>query len=183
MKRFLTLTVLAFACGAGLAGSAQAATLRIFSYDPSNSATRRAAGGLTFEFLQRMLSIKVLRVRATEGAAVADLRSAGERALGRGGLSALIGAHATERDLYEVLPKDDGAALIAAFCPGAKHAWMSFGRVRSDSDLRVYVLGDGAAGGATHVCQTLDYSFHGEWRLPPGRPFDLRQLDHPRFGG
>ena len=174
--------LLAFAFIATLAGAAHAATLRIFSYDPANSDTRQAAGALTFEFLQRIMSIKILRVRATEGAALADLKPADERALGHGGLSALIGPGAPERALYEVQPKDDGQALISAFCPGAKHAWMSFGRLLNDADLRVFVLGDGGAGGATRLCHTLDFTFHGEWRLPPGRPFDMHQLDHPRFG-
>jgi hypothetical protein len=180
MNRGLVPIALAVAL---LAGSAQAASLRIFSYDPSNSDTRQAAGGLTFEFLQRILSIKVLRVRATEGEAVADLRPVGEGALGHGGLTALIGPHEPERDLYEVLRRDDGPALISAFCPGAKHAWMAFGRVRSDSDLRIQVLGDGGPGGGARLCHTLDFSFHGEWRLPPGKPMDMHLLERPRFGG
>ena len=181
MKR--SAAILAIALVAALAGSARAARLRIFSYDPANSATRQSAGALTFEFLQKTLSTKVLRVRATEGQAVADLRPVGEGALGHAGLSPLIGRHATERALYEVQAKDDGPALISAFCPGAKHAWMSFGRISNDSDLRIYVLGDDGPGGAARLCQTLDFGFHGEWRLPPGRSFDMHRLDQSGFLG
>ena len=71
-KFFLAL-LLAF----GLAAEAQAATLRIFSYDPANPQTRRLAGQLTFEFKQRLIFTEVVRVRSTTGAASAALKPAG----------------------------------------------------------------------------------------------------------
>ena len=173
----LTLAIVALAAAA----SADAAALRIFSYDPADSDTRHAAGAVTFEFNQRLMFTTVLRILATEGQASADLKPAKEEALGRGGLSALIGAGAPERDLYEVLPTGDGPAMVAAFCPGARRAWMAIGRLRENRDLRVFVLGDSPAGGPAHLCRTLAFNFHGEWRLPPGAKFDERQLERPRF--
>lgn len=160
-------------------GGAHAAT-RMFSYDPANSETRRSAGALTFQFTQKLVFTTVLNVRATEGQATAVLKPADEKVLGRGGLSALIGG-APERDLYEVQPAEDGAALTSAFCPGAKRAWMAFGRLRPNRDLRVFVLGDDAQGVAAHLCRTFDFTFHGEWRLPPGAKFDERQLERRQF--
>jgi hypothetical protein len=148
------------------AGSAHAANRRIFSYDPADAATREAAGQLTFEFNQKLLSTTVLRVRSTEESATADLKPAPPEAVGRGGVSRFVGVQARDRDLYQILAADDGPAMISAFCPGARRAWMAFGRLRANQDLRVYVLGD-YPGGAK-LCQSLKFTYHGEWRLPPG---------------
>jgi hypothetical protein len=148
-------------------GSANAANRRIFSYDPADTATREAAGQLTFEFNQKLFSTTVLRVRSTEESATADLKPAPQEAVGRGGVSRFVGPQAGERDLYQILPADDGPAMISAFCPGARRAWMAFGRLRANQDLRVYVIGDYPGGGAK-LCRSLRFTYHGEWRLPPG---------------
>ena len=164
-----------------LAAPAHGANVRIFSYDPANGDTRQAAGAVTFEFRQHLVFTTLLKVLATEGQASADLKPAKEEALGRGGLSALIGAGAPERDLYEVQGSNDGPELIAALCPGAKRAWMAVGRLKENRDLRVFVLGEGPAVGRAHLCRTLAFNFHGEWRLPSDGHFDARQLDRPRI--
>ena len=121
------------------------ARIRLFSYDPANAETRDAAGPLTFEFSQVLVSTKLLTVRATEAEATAALKPASASALGAGGLTRLIGANAPQRDLYEVSSADQGGAMIAAFCPGSRRAWMAFERLRVDRDMRVYVLGDAPA--------------------------------------
>jgi len=158
-------------------GATQAAARRIFSYDPANEATRMAAGALTFEFDQKLLSTRVLRVRATEGEAAAELRPAG---VGRGGLSALEGHDGAEHDLYEILPAEQGPEMIAALCPGDSRAWMAFGRLKANEDLRIRVIGADHAG-RPRLCQTLDFTFHGEWRLPTHRPMDPDNLAEPHF--
>jgi len=173
--------LLAAATVVALALPAHAAALRIFSYDPADNDTRHAAGAVTFEFNQHLVSTTVLRMLATEGQASADLKPAKEAALGRGGLSALIGTGAPERDLYEVQASADGPAMIAAFCPGARRAWMALGRLKANRDLRVFVLGEDAPGATARLCRTLAFNFHGEWRLPPGARFDERQLERPKF--
>jgi hypothetical protein len=160
---------------------AQAANRRMFSYDPADDATRHVAGDLTFDFTQHLASTTVFSVRSTEGDATARLAHAGEGALGPGGLGRLIGQGAAERDLYEVLPADQGAAMIAAFCPGSGRAWMAFPRLRANRDIRVQVLGDSAAGGPARLCHTLRFSFHGEWKLPPGPQVDERLMRRPSF--
>ena len=116
-------------------------------------------------FRQQLIFITLLKVRATEGPASADLRPAEDKALGRS-LASLIGDGSRERDLYEIEPGADGKAMVNAFCPGSKHGWLALGRLRANQDLRVHVLGDTPAG-AAKLCRTLDFSFHGEWRLPP----------------
>lgn len=158
--------VLAALAVAAIACSPARAAVRVFSFDPADAVTRRIAGDLTFEFSQRLIFTTILRVRSTEGQASADLRPADERVLGRGGLSRLIGPSAQERDLYAVQPDADGAELIRAFCPGSTRAWLAFGRLSETRPLRVQVIGDDPKGGPTRLCETLAFTFHGEWAAP-----------------
>ena len=162
-----------------LATPTDAARVRLFSYDPTTPETRQTAGGLTFQFAQHLTSINLLRVFATEGQASADLQPARDQALGPGGLSGVIGARAPERALYQVAPGREGTALIDAFCPGSERAWMAFGRIKANKDLRVYVLG-AAANGPSHLCHQLDFSFRGEWRGQQGLNVNSHTFDAPR---
>jgi hypothetical protein len=162
------------------ASGAAEATTRLFSYDPADSRTRQVAGGLTFQFDQSMFGMRITNVRATEGKATADLAPASPASVGPGGLARVSGD--PKGDLYAVLPTDDGAALTSALCPGSKRAWMAIGKLKFDQDVQVYVIGDDPAGGPARTCQALAFTFHGEWRLPPpAKPFDVRELDRPRF--
>ncbi len=162
------------------ASLAHAENRRIFSYDPANPATRAAAGAITFEFDQHLFSTHVLRIRATEGQATAELKGVGEDRLGRGGLNAAAAGKPEGRDIYEIEPREDGAAMIQALCPGAQTAWLAMDRLRANQGLRVLALGR-AKGGPTRLCQTLDFNFRGEWRLPPGPSIDPRTVPHPHF--
>jgi len=162
------------------ASTADAVTVRQFSYDPADAKTREVTGGLTFQFNQSMFGVKVTNVRATEAKATADLAPAAPSAVGPGGLAAVPGA--PKGDLYAVLPTDEGAALTSALCPGSRRAWMAIGKLKFDQDLQVYVIGDSPTGGPARTCQALAFTFHGEWRLPPpAEPFDTRELDQPQF--
>ena len=60
---------------------------------------------------------------------------------------------------------------------------MAFGPVKFDRDLTVLVVGTPSAGGPPKLCRTLRFSFHGEWVLPPGRPFNPHDLDQRRYPG
>jgi hypothetical protein len=180
-RRIFVLSIAALA-GAALAAGSAAAAVRIFSYDPTNDATRRVAGDLTFQFRQRLIFTTVLNIESTEGRAKADLRPADEHVLGRGGLSRLIGANAQERDLYEVEPSDEGRELIHAFCPGSSRAWLAFSRLVEARPLRIRVIGDDPAGGPARLCETLDFQFHGEWKLPSGPGVRERDLLQPTHG-
>ena len=137
---------------------------RLYSYDPANAETRTAAGPLTFEFRQGLLRTTMISVRATEAQATAYLDPVNDRDAAVLGLKTLT-ASSSARDIYAVRGDHDGAALIAAFCPGATRAWMAFGRPHADQGLRVLVLGP--ADGGAKVCRTLDFDFHGAWRAPP----------------
>lgn len=162
-----------------IAGGAAHASLRQLSFDPANAETKVAAGGITFLVSQGMFGQTVLKMRATEAKATADLTRADSAALGRGGLVGAIGPAASERTLYAIADKDDGPALVAALCPGSKHGWIALSRVAYGADLQAVVIGD-APGGA-HRCRTLDFTFHGEWRLPAGAPPRIDAEGPPDF--
>ncbi|HXV00818.1 MAG TPA: hypothetical protein VG166_09995 [Caulobacteraceae bacterium] len=151
------------------------AVIRQYSYDPADADTRAAAGSLTFMINQRMFSVRILKMRATEAQATADLRPADPSVLGRSI------ARGNERDVYEVLPGNEGAALIAAFCPGSRRAWMAFSPVKLYQDLSVVVVGDDPKGGPPRRCRSLAFNFRGEWRPPPGAPPPLGEVAPPKF--
>lgn len=154
-----------------LAAGAAAAATHIYSYDPADAATRDAAGPLTFEVQKPLLGpTKVLNLRSTVAAADAGLKHATDRDLGPGGLAALIGPRAAGRQIYEIAPTEQGAALISALCPGAKRAWMAFSGFGFNEPLKIAVLSLPAPPAKTKVCRTLAYDFHGEWSGPPTTP-------------
>lgn len=139
---------------------------RIFSYDPvSESADTLAHGGLTFIFRKQMLGgTRVLKVLSTSDKGTAVLKPAGEKDLGAS-LDALVGHKVGERDLYEILPEDQGAPLIRAACPGATRAWLAFGDLKIGRNLVIHALGADDTGKA-HLCASMEFAWHGEWKLP-----------------
>ncbi|HWA61139.1 MAG TPA: hypothetical protein VG939_07180 [Caulobacteraceae bacterium] len=163
-----------------LAAGAAEAKVRMFAYDPANDETRHVAGPLTFEFRQKLVFNTILAIRATEAKATANLKPVDESTLGKGGLDPLIGANAPERDLYEIEPGDEGDAMVAAFCPGSKKGWASFGRLRANRDLRVRILGD-KPGGGVRLCHTLDFIYHGEWKAYEPTTVNPREVKVPHF--
>ena len=154
------------------AGHAQAA-LRQFSYDPADSATREASGPVTLLINQTLFGARVLKLRSTEAKATADLRLADP---GR-----LPGEARGARGIYRVSESDDGAAFVAALCPGSKRAWLAFSAVKYGAELKAVVFGDDQVGPGVRVCRRLVYDFHGEWRLPPGVSPKLEADEPPDF--
>jgi len=177
----LSLTVVSFAAAAAPAAAAPLTTIRMFAYDPANDETRRVAGPLTFEFKQQLMFATLLKIRSTEAQATAVVVPADDRALGRGGLTALIGPNAPERDLFAIKDEAEGSAMVAAFCPGSTHGWVALGRIRANRDLRVHIIGDGPQPGQAHICHTLDFFFHGEWKTEV--PFEVNpaEVKKPHF--
>jgi hypothetical protein len=161
------LVLLLFALAA-LAPAPAWAKRRIFSYDSANPITEKMTeAGLTFIFDKTPLSQKVQRILETHDIGSAELRPSSDRDLGPGGLAGVIGHDAHERDLYEISAKEDGRALINALCRGSDRAWLAFGKLAPERDLRVHAIGRDPKTGQTRLCVTLDYNYHGEWALPP----------------
>jgi hypothetical protein len=150
----------------GLATPA-AATRRIYSYDSANPSTEAMTeSGITFVFDKSIAGQRVLKLIETHDVGQADLIPASDRALGAGGLGAVLPPGASERDLYEITDQDDGKALKSALCHGSDRTFLAFGRLKAENDLRVHAIGYDAKAGRSRLCFTLDYTFHGEWALP-----------------
>jgi hypothetical protein len=166
-----------------IAGAAKASVMHLYSYDPANDASRDAAGPVTLQVRQGLLSVTVLNLRSTVAQATADLRPADARVLGGGGLAAMVPAGGAERDLYEVRKSDEGPQLVSALCPGASRGWLAFSRIGMDRDVQIAVIG-AATGKPARLCRVLAYRFHGEWRAPATGPaLRERDLPHGRFPG
>jgi hypothetical protein len=173
MRRLAQAAMIACLAGLVFAGPAAAAK-RIYSYDSANPLTEQMTeAGLTFIFDRTFMSTRVERILETHDVGAADVRPASEGELGPGGLTALIG-NAPERSLYEIQPKGDGRALIHALCPGADRVFLAFGPITAEAPLRIHALGRDAKTGASRLCITLDYAFHGQWSVGPP---DLPQPD------
>jgi len=157
-----------------LAPTAASAAKMIYSYDSATPITQQMTeNGLTFVFEKHIMSTKVLMLVETQDVGEADVKPASEHDLGASPAK-LIGRDAADaRDLYEIVQKGDGAALVRALCPGAVRGFLAIGPLKPDRDLKIYAFGRDASGGA-RFCVTLDYNFHGAWTLPP---VDLPQPD------
>ena len=173
MRRLVQAAMIAGLAGMVLVGPAAAAK-HIYSYDSANPLTEQMTEtGLTFIFERTFMSTRVERIVETHDVGAADVKPASEGELGPGGLTALIG-NAPERALYEIVPKGDGRALIRDLCPGADRVFLAFGPISAEQPLRIRALGRDASTGASRLCITLDYSFHGQWSVGPP---DLPQPD------
>ena len=150
------------------AATPAAAARHIYSYDSNSPVTEKMTeAGLSFIFDKGLMGVTVKRILETHDVGSADLRPVSESVLGRGGIDALVGRDARERDVYEIVPdKADGRALRNALCRGSDHVWLAFGRLKTGQDLRIRALGHDARTGQTRLCVTLDYSYRGEWALP-----------------
>jgi hypothetical protein len=164
-----TLVAVAFAAliATVLAVRPAMAAQHTFSYDSITPITvKMTESGLSFIFDKTPLGVRVRRILETNDVGAAELRPASESALGPGGLRNLLGSGAGERDLYEITDQENGPALRNALCRGSDHVWLAFGRLKVGLDLRIRALGHDPQTGRTRLCETLDYSFHGEWLAP-----------------
>jgi hypothetical protein len=176
MKRLLVVVALAAAAGPAFAAD------RMYSYDPASPDAKRLTGrGLTFIFEQGLMKSRAKRILATAVSARAELKAIGDGVLGKGGRAAVAGEDFPGQ-LYEVDPKQaQGRVFIRAWCPGSTRLWMAIGRFDRVTPLSVVALGeDPAAPGQAKVCARMEFSFHGEWKLPGRGAPD--PLDDPLLG-
>jgi hypothetical protein len=162
-----------------LAAGAARAELRQFSYDAANEETIASSGPVTLLVSQSMFGTHLVKISSTVAKATADLRREDAGALGRGGWQEATDG--VERDLYRILPADEGADFTSALCPGSKQAWLALTPVKYGRNVRMVVIGDDPAGGGVRRCRTLEFQFHGEWRLPQGNPPATEDNAPPSF--
>lgn len=151
---------------AAIATPALAAKQGMFSYYPTDDATRQLAdSGFTLVFDRAVMGgVRLKKIMSTEAPASADLDFADDRDLGVP-LRSLIGK-SDASDLYVITDADQGPAMIRAFCPGSTKAWLAFGPVKVRRDLTINALGDDPKTGKARLCRTLEFTFRGEWKLP-----------------
>ena len=167
-----------------LAGPAEAADRRIYSYDAISVQARQLTGaGLTFTFRKGLLSTRVEQVRATGVPVGVIVNPEGDGRVVRD-LDAALGKEGGRGDIYRIDPKaQQGAVMIRAFCPGSTKVWLVIGTLEHAQDLRVHALGDDPATGKPHLCASMDFVWHGEWKLPDrGKPDPLSPIFQPDYG-
>ena len=150
---------------------AAAASLKVYSYDPADAATKaRVDNGLTFAFDKNLVGFRVKEVFATQAKASALVDPADEKELGAP-LARLLPAGAPEHALYRVRNEEEGLAMVKALCPGSSRGWLVFGTLRARQGLTVHALGDDPANaGKARLCATMNFIFHGEWVMPRSNP-------------
>lgn len=155
------------ALAASAAAPAWAAQKRMVTYDSASPAARRLTGaGLTFVFTRRFMRTRILAVRATAVPVGILPRPSDDGQVNRK-LDALMGEDAGRGALYSIDPAaQEGRVMIQAFCPGSSRGWLSIGPIAPHRDLRVHAFGDDPATGEPRLCATMDFAFHGEWRMP-----------------
>ena len=151
-----------------LAAPALAAQKRMVSYDAASPTAKRLTGaGLTFVFTKSLMRTRIYAVRATAVAVGIVPHPSTDGAVNRK-LDALMGDHAGGGALYSIDPTaQEGRIMIAAFCPGSTKGWLSIGQLGSRRDIKVFAFGDDPATGEPRLCGEMDFTFHGEWRMPP----------------
>ncbi|MDB5431990.1 MAG: hypothetical protein JWP35_3106 [Caulobacter sp.] len=164
-------TVFAALAGVAMAGAlaapAQAADRRIYSYDAMSVQARQLTGaGLTFTFRKGLLSQRVEQVRATGVPVGVIVRPEGDGRVIRD-LDTALGDEAGRGGVYRIDDKaQQGPVMIRAFCPGSTKVWLVIGELDHARDLKVHALGDDPATGRLHLCATMDFAWHGEWKVP-----------------
>ena len=154
------------------------AEAHIYSYDPLSQAARTLTRtGLSFEFERGFMgAVHIRRIIQTGERGSAELKPAGEKDLGPGGLKAALGGARASGSLYQIAPGGDGRAFIQAVCPGAERAWLMIGPLERFHDLEVRAVGRDAGAASARPCSSLEFGFHSDWRLPE------REAPRPRFG-
>ena len=186
MKRALSRTMLTGTALAALtlAGPAEAADRRIYTYDAQSVQARQLTGaGLTFTFRKGFLTTRVEQVRANGVPVGVVVQPEGDGKVIHD-LDAQLGPDAGRGGVYRIDPKAmQGSVMIRAFCPGSTRAWLVIGALEHARDLRVHALGDDPATGKPHLCATMDFSWHGEWKLPSRNKSDpISPIFQPDYG-
>ncbi len=149
-----------------LAAGPALADEHFYAFDPASSSARLMTRGVTLQVERGWFgATRVERLYSTAGEGSAALDSGG---LSDGELRAALPAGAEESNVYRIVPEGTGAALGRVLCPGAQEVFLVFGRVRPLRDLTMHAIGRGASGTALH-CNTLQYTYRGEWTAPDAR--------------
>ncbi len=132
------------------------------AYNPSDRITTALTRGLTLEVNKGLFgAVSIRRIISTSSRGSADIRRGGpyeaRDALPEG---------AGESTVYTIPTEGDGRPLARALCPGADQTYLVVGLVRAVRPLTMHAVGRWPDGRYRH-CVELNYSYRGEWALPP----------------
>ena len=162
----LGAAALLLACAAF--GSAKSADLRYFAYQADNAEARHRSADIIVTVKPGMLSSRVIKlwrkrgkdlnlVRPESGFAERDLADA----------LALPREDAVDLKLYGIDPRE-GEGFVQGACDGAAdRAYLAFAPVKPSQPLTIWVLRVDAASHKPALCETLVYSWRGEWQMAP----------------
>jgi len=148
----------------GAAAPARAET-RFLAYDAADRVTQALTRGVTLEVRRGLLGgVSVRRIISTTARGSARIDYGGPDAVRRS-----LPPGSDEATIYTIPTEGDGRGLSRALCPGSDQAFLVLGRVRAGRPLTVHAVGRWSDGTMRH-CVTLEYSYRGEWALPPAAP-------------
>lgn len=151
-----------------LAPSLACAAERRFTFDSGSARAKALTGaGLTLTIDQGLLGgVRLKLVQATGVPVAAEIEPA--QGADEAGIRALLPKAEAKLALYQVnTTAQDGEVLSRAFCPGATRVWLAATPIAYGKPLTLWAVGQG--GGAKLLCAEMDFTWRGEWRLPPGR--------------
>ena len=156
-----TAAALAALTLASAAAPAQAET-RFLAFDAADRVTQALTRGVTLEVRRGLFGgVSVRRIISTSARGAARIEYGGPDNVRRA-----LPAGADETSIYTIPTEGDGRGLSRALCPGSEQAFLVLGRVRAGRPLTVHAVGRWADASMRH-CVTLEYSYRGEWALPP----------------
>ncbi len=143
------------------AAPAQADT-RFLAFDAADRVTQALTRGVTLEVRRGLLGgVSVRRIISTSARGSARIDYGGPDAVRRA-----LPEGSSEASIYTIPAEGDGRGLSRALCPGSDQAFLVLGRVRAGRPLTVHAVGRWPDGAYRH-CVQLEYSYRGEWALPP----------------
>jgi hypothetical protein len=148
-----------------VAGSATAADYRWFTYDADSDAARHRSADITLQVQRGLMSSRVVKLFRKRGKDLELDRPDG--AIGWRQLEALFGRDVAEGLRLYAVDTKDGEGFAQGACKGADRAWLALKAVKPYEPLQIFVLRYDATTKTAELCETLDYRWRGEWRLPP----------------
>jgi hypothetical protein len=148
-----------------LIATSAAADTRYLAFDASDRVTTALTRGVTLEVRRGMFgAVSVHQIISTTARGSAAIRRGGPDEARR-----VLPEGSAENAVYSIVQEGDGRGLARALCPGADETFLVLGRVRAGRPMVMQASGRWPDGRFRH-CVTLNYSYRGEWSLPPRAP-------------
>ncbi len=174
VRKSIAAGIGALSAASALAGAAVAADLRYFAYEPDSDSAKFRTQDLILVVKPGLISQRVLKLYRRRGTDLPLKSTDGSVGGARVG-DAVPSDQAEGLRVYAVDPQD-GAGFAKGACKGAERAWVAFRPAKPYEPLRVFVLRYDAESRKAQLCETLDYRWRGEWKLPEGQRHFFSEL-------